>query len=689
MDDIHLNSPIRLLRGIGTSRELALNKKNIYIVQDVLNYMPRIYRDTRNILTVSQVYNVLTQKAFTQGFDIHITKAIVGQVTKIKQIRTPLKKMYVTEIELQDMKTKDKLIIKYFNQRYIINTIKDGEKYVFWGRIKLIGSVATLFNPEFERFIALDKLKKFGKIMPIYPQSKLISQSFIRKLLYQTLPVIDKDVIEFIPTKLLNQNNFLSIKQSYKEIHFPNSLEQLKKAYARLATQEFLELLANRPNTYKTTKGIFQKDPNLKLRISKHIKNILTKLPYKLTNDQLRAIQDILNNYSKGNQSVFLYGDVGAGKTLVFLILAIAFLKAKQSSVLVAPTTILAYQHYETFNKLTSLFQIQNQLQVITSKTKSLSNTNNHQIIIATQAIFYKDSFVKNLKQLALIAFDEEQRFGTNQRLQLLNKKEITPYYLGLSATPIPQTLAQAFLGYTKAIYIRNKPFKSQIKTYTIRLARLNELLTWLKKQLKKGEQAYIVFPRIEPTENTINIQDYKDQIIKLLKPYKVEIVHGKIKGKDRILSEFAKGNISVLISTSLIEVGIDAPKASIIIILGAEQFGLSQLHQLRGRVGRRGQQGFCFVIPSVTAPQTAVQRLQKFSAINDGIKLAKLDLELRGPGEIFNGIEQTGLNKLKIASPQNYKLMKISLDIFNELNEKDIKILKYIYHGKGSRQTI
>ncbi len=674
-----LNTSITKLKGVGEKTEKSLKKKNITTIKELINWYPKKFLDTRKIYSVSEIYKLLDKKGNIFSNFIGITKPVYGQIIQVDLFTTPRRKIKILELKIQDPKTKDKLIIQYFNQPYLAKIFKINQKYIFFGKILKKGVTAYLTNPTYEKYSK--RLLKFGRITPIYVnKSKYITNNKLRKLIYQTIPLLEK-IPEFIDKKTIEQNNLIPISQAFLSIHFPKNIQVLQKAIKRLQIQELLELL-NQEKGHSLNKNL-QVLPKIEIsnflqEYTKIIKQLEYNVNFKLTQQQKQIINDIINALDTENQSIFLYGDVGAGKTIIFLILTMLFLQAGYNVLFMAPTKILAEQHYKNAGKLFKDLNLKFKIQQAHRITKNTNHAFKSTLIIGTTKLLFLTNQIIN--NVGLIGIDEEHKFGVKHRQELITKytKENTPYVISMSATPIPRTLAHNFYGFNKSFYLTTTPFSKKIITKLSNIDKLNEIFAWLKNKLtNKKEQAYIVLPRILSENYEINIQEFAPIIKEWLSPIKTEILHGLIPQEKQIqiAQEFKQNKIKALISTSLIEVGIDSPNASIIIILGAEMFGLAQLHQLRGRVGRHGQKSYCILVPSPNITEKNIERLQLFTKIKDGLQLARLDLKLRGPGTVLAGTQQTGLNKTKIANLYDFNTMKKALAIYNNLKNQKIDI--------------
>ena len=655
---------------VGNKTFKIFAKKNIRTLWDLWNYFPYKYEDTSNIYTISSILNKLI--SFKDLFLGNLPKlTIKGVVDEITSFYSRTKKLII-KATITDPKTKDKIYAIWFNQKYILSNLKKGQEYVFYGKAKKLGATFELQAPLYE---ATNKqLVHLGRLTPVYSQISNISTKYIRRIFLNIRSTYNQ-FTEYIPYNLLQEFDLIKISDAYLKIHFPLNKADIRKAYYRLAIQELLELLLSK-------KEIKQVKNTKYLNLPSYTE-IIKYSPFKLTNDQQKAIKHLLDYAKKGQNDIFLYGDVGAGKTLVFFLVALGFLKEKYNVILMAPTSTLAYQHFNTIQKLqNNIKDIDFDIQLITAKNKKkIVKADKPTIFIGTHALLHRNYETKF--RFGFVTVDEQHKFGTLQRdtLKSINKDNLMPFFLTMSATPIPRTLALTFYGYKQAIYIKEKPKgRKPIKTHLVPQDKISDLLEWIKNKVKEGEQAYIVFPLIEEDFFNFGLLAWHDALKEgIFKDIKLGLLHGKLSEtkKQKVMEDFVAGKIQILLSTTVIEVGIDVPNANIITILGAERLGLAQLHQLRGRVGRSDKQAYCFVV----GPK--IPRLVYFTKHQDGLALAKFDLKNRGPGDIAQGIEQAGWKKLKLASLNNFYLVNKAISLFQKLQENNIQIRNYIMLSK------
>lgn len=636
------DSEITEIKGIGSKQANYFNKLGIFNIRDLLFYVPFRYQDTSSVLTI---------KEFKE-------KGEGTFLAQIEDVKTTYFRKKITTVKVKD--DTGKLNLTYFNQSYLKNTLEKETIYLFNAKITEKSGRKSIYNPKFEKFKEdPSQQTHLGKWIGIYPESKGITSRVIRtkiKLLENDI----EDVIEDpLKTSYLKKFEFLDLPNSVKKIHFPNNENDIDLARRRLSFDEMLRV------AFKIEDQILKrkKEKSVGMKIeSKYLNKFIKSLPYKLTNDQSKTMEEILEDTTKKiPMNRLLNGDVGSGKTIVSAISILNTIKNGYSCILIAPTTVLAQQHYDTFNTLFKNFKIDIELCI---STKKIIKKADNKLIIGTHAILYE----KNLpKDLNLVVIDEQHRFGVEQREYFKKKNKVSPHYLTMTATPIPRSLTEIFFGGLDVSEIREKPKnRKEIKTYFTPFSKRQDCFKWIKESIEKSKnsnQAFIIYPLIEESEKlsakaVLTEFEYLKTVFKGLK---VEFLHGRLKGKEKeqLLKDFTKKKINILISTTVIEVGIDIPDATIMVIEDAERFGLAQLHQLRGRVGRSNKESYCFVIPSsnVEKDSSAEDRLKYFTKHLSGFEVAEYDLQSRGPGEVY-GIKQSGIPNFKVASIHDIELL-------------------------------
>ncbi len=641
---IDLNKDIQYVKGIGPKKSQKLNKLNIFTLKDLLYYFPRQFEDRNNLKKIIQLGN--NEKAT-------IKVVIAGVSTS-----SPRKGMDITKVDVRDETGYAKLV--FFNQPYIKNTFKCGDTILVFGKIKKEFKNIELSCCEVEHLT--NSPKNTCKVMPIYPLTYGVSNKEIISIIKNVLSDKELKIKEYLPQRIIEKYKLCSIDYAVRNIHSPSSKEALKIALYRIVFEEFLILqlgLFMFKNGANEAEGI-------KFEESKKLHSILKSLPFKLTGAQDRALSEIIDDMQcEKAMNRLVQGDVGSGKTVVALLaLANCVLNGYQGA-LMAPTEILAEQHYISLTETLESFGIKVELLVgsLTKKQKEkvLEKVKNNEvdILIGTHALIEDKVEFDNL---GLVITDEQHRFGVRQRSKLSEKGE-NPDILVMTATPIPRTLALILYGDLDISIIDElPPGRQPIETIAVDKSKRDRAYNSLvRKEVEKGRQVYIVCPLVEESE-AIEAKAAVDLVEELRLEYftdlRVGLLHGKMKGseKDTIMKSFKNKEIDILVSTTVIEVGVNVPNATLMIIENAERFGLAQLHQLRGRVGRGKHKSYCILIYA-SKSEVCTQRMSIMQETNDGFKISEKDLEIRGPGEFF-GTRQHGLPELKVANI--FKHMKI-----------------------------
>ena len=543
------------------------------------------------------------------------------------------------------------MTLRWFNMPFIHKIILVGQELIIFGKVKKSGSRLIIDHPEFEVISSKNEDTShihLGRITPIYPLPGGISQRPLRSAIYNILSLIEESEFnEILPE---GSTTIISRSEAINQIHFPESEQILKAARHSLALEEFFILQLNvayRKSRHKNLEGCIHAGSG------KLISPFLASLPFSLTDAQSRCVNEIHQDMKDPKpMNRILQGDVGSGKTLVAVCAILQAIESESTAVLMAPTQILAEQHYSVLSRWLSPLGID--ITLFTSKKKisaesSLFDKLSARVIVGTHALLYQSS---EIKDLGLVVIDEQHKFGVSQRQKLINRGS-APDVLVMTATPIPRTLTLTVYGDLDVSVIDELPGgRGKIKTY-LRDAKkhLDEAINFLKSQIEDGRQAYIVYPLIEDSDklDVSSVEGEFENWIKYLKPHNCKLIHGKLKAeeKDQIMNRFRGGEISALISTTVIEVGVDVPNASVMYIFNAERFGLAQLHQLRGRIGRGEHTSYC-VLMTKKPSSDAREKLKVLEQSSDGFVIADADLKIRGPGEIL-GKAQSGLDGLKL----------------------------------------
>ena len=663
MTQLSLNDPITSLRGIGESQSKKYSKLNIYTIRDLLFHIPFRYRDTSEILTIED-FKYLEEGTF------------LAQILETRNVYTRTGKV-LTKVKVAD-KYGSTLDISFFNQSYLTKTFKKGQWYIFDGKISYKGKIKNLYNPKYEKYTgAISEQKHLGKIIGIYHETEGLSSRAIRNNIIPLEKEISNLIQDPLPISITQKENLLPLADSIKEIHFPESKDTLLKARERLQLDEMLKIAIQIEKDKKEK----EKYKSIPIVEDKELtKDFLNSLPFELTSDQQKSIKEIVKDISKKKpMNRLLNGDVGSGKTVVAALAVLQCIRNNFSAIVLAPTTVLANQHFDTFNKLLSPFEID--VQIWTSARKGKPKSPNS-LIIGTHAVLYKSDIPENLN---LVIVDEQHRFGVEQREKLLKVGKTIPHYLTMTATPIPRSLTEVVFGSVDVSTIKEKPkMQKDITTKYVPYYKREDCFKWVNKKIKESnfkQQAFIVYPLIEESytlDAKAVLTEFQNLKNIYFKDINIELMHGRLKEKEKadILERFRKKEINVLVSTSVIEVGIDMPNATIMIIEDAHRFGLAQLHQLRGRVGRGEMESYCFVIPSKNEEKNpeVVDRLKYFALHSSGFDVAEYDLQRRGPGEVY-GIKQSGIPQFKIASLTDINMFKKAKRVAKQLVDSNIDL--------------
>lgn len=628
---------LETIEGIGPKTKELLNKIKIYTVEDLLNYYPYRY----DIIKRSDLSNL------SDGDKIIIDGIVEGQPTTI-YINKSLKKM-IFRISTKTMI----LNVTLYNRAHLYQDLKSGKE------VTIIGKYNKLKNTVIVSDIRFGLLPPSAKIEPIYYTTEGLTVKQISKFEAIALEN-DYDVIDLVPRYIEEKYNLMNKKSAIKNIHVPEDILLLKKARQRIKYEElFMYVLKINYLKNKINNDNLAIERNIdKDKLDKFIKS----LPFELTLDQDKAVNDIINDLSiKKRMNRLLQGDVGSGKTVIALIAVYANYLSKYQSALMAPTEILAVQHYEEAKKIFSKYKLN--IALLTSSTSNKDKKTIYEelengkidLIIGTQALIQEN--VK-YKKLGLVITDEQHRFGVNQR-DTFKSKGISPDVLSMSATPIPRTYALTIYGDTDVSSIKSKPKgRKEIITVFKKEKDITDVLEMMKKELELNHQIYVVAPMID-TESDSEKESVYDLEEKMNKAFgkisKIGIIHGKLdpKDKDKVMKDFEKNKINILISTTVIEVGVNVPNASMIVIFNANMFGLSTLHQLRGRVGRGDTQSYCVLVA-----KESEERLRFLENTSDGFEISEYDFQTRGEGDLF-GTRQSGELGLKMANiKRDFKML-------------------------------
>ncbi len=573
---VDLEKDIQFIKGVGPNRATLLNKIGIHNLKDLITYFPREHEDRGKARGIAEL---------AHGEEALICAYPIGRINEVR-IR---KNLLLCKLIVRD--ETGSCQITWYNQPYLKNIFKPNIRYKFFGRVSRIGGKIEMQSPVYE---PEESNKSTGKIIPIYPLTYSLTQNTIRKIIEEGLKEVLGNLDEVLPEYMIKKYNLDDYNTAIKQIHFPDDFESFNKARKTLAFEELFSMqlaLLRLKNKYETNK------PGIKFSKEAKMSDVVNSLPFKLTKAQLRVLEEIDRDMESSKpMNRLLQGDVGSGKTVVALISAYKAIKSGYQAVIMAPTAILATQHLESFNDILKNFGIRCELLIsgISKKKKEdiLERLKKGEIdiLIGTHAVL-EENVVFN--RLGLVVTDEQHRFGVRQR-SIIVEKGNNPDVLVMTATPIPRTLALILYGDLDISIIDElPPNRKKIETYAVTKGMEQRVNNFIAKNINEGRQCYIVCPLVEENEeiDAKSVMEIYENYKKNIFPnYRVEYLHGKMKPKekDSIMEEFKNGNIDILISTTVIEVGVNVPNSNIMVIENAERFGLAQLHQLRGRVGRR-----------------------------------------------------------------------------------------------------
>ncbi len=681
---MNLETPIEKIPKIGEVYQKRLRRLGIKNVKDLLWHFPYKYEDFSEIIPISEIK--LNEKC-----------CIKGKVLDIKNNKTWKKKLTVTEALVQDETSPIRIV--WFNQPYIIKTLTPGTVACFTGKVSLRKNEVYLNNPAYEKITSKSELIHTGRIIPVYPLTFGLTSRWLRYVMKDVLS--SQNIKETLPERILKENNFLPIEKALWEIHFPETISSAKKARERFAFEELLliQLLVLKEKFRLKGKQAFKIPINTDL-----MKEFTSSLPFKLTDSQKKSIWQILKDTEKSSpMSRLLEGDVGSGKTVVSVMAALNTVKAGYQVALMAPTEILAKQHFKKFHQFLDNFKVkialltgkEDKVTAIKLKNEVLEISRRKileklkkgeiDILIGTHALIQDK--VK-MKKPGLVVVDEQHRFGVEQRAKLANSENNIPHLLSMTATPIPRTLALTLYGDLDLSLIDEMPKnRKKVKTFVIPPKKRESTYEFIEKEIKKGRGVFVICPRIEASEKEIDNswsdvkaveEEYEKLKEKIFPNFKIEMIHGKIKTKEKekIMKKFKEGEIDILVSTSVVEVGIDVPRATVMIIEGSDRFGLAQLHQFRGRVGRSDLQSYCFLFTQSSSLKTK-KRLKALISSNNGFELAEKDMKIRGPGQLY-GTRQWGIPDLAMDNLKNLKLVEKTRKIAKDILREDFQLKKY-----------
>jgi len=687
---LKLETNIRYVKGVGPKIASRLAKLNIETIADIINHYPFRHED----------YSQITPIELAQpGKKV----TLIGNIKKITSNYTRSAKQKTIQTAILEDET-GQIDLVWFNQPYLKKNLQPPKLVSVSGKINQRNNQLQIIYPDYEilnnknekidNTIGVNLTKDTGRLVPIYPTTQGISSKYLRKIISLVLPKVKDQIIENLPLETLANNKLISKNKAILEIHFPENKKALHQARYRLAFEELLIIHLKKLQKKQNWKK--QKNSPIMSKKIKVLKRFLYTLPFELTQAQKNAIAEITNDINKKQaMNRLLQGDVGSGKTVVAAVAALQTVKNNYQAVLMAPTEILAQQHYHNLSKMLQPFEINCQLLTSSHKPSSPSSKD---LIIGTHALIHQYA---NFIQVGLVIIDEQHRFGVTQRGKLIKKAQIAdkdnlfPHVLTMTATPIPRTITLTIYGDLDVSTLDElPPGRMPVKTYLVPSRKRQKCYQWIKSKIKKGHQGFIICPLVEESENLESVKSATDEYHRLSQRIfpnvNLGLLHGQMKSsqKENVLQQMNRGEIDILVATPVVEVGIDIPNANFMIIETANRFGLAQLHQLRGRIGRGNKQAYCFLFAQKIGKK-AKKRLVAMENITNGLKLAEIDLKIRGPGEIY-GTKQHGYLELKIASYNDIEMIKKTRQAAAKILTKSPNLDKYpqlkqtIYNGQA-----
>lgn len=641
---LHLDSPVQYIKGIGPKRARYFSKVGVETVHDLIRLVPRRYIDYSTIVNINDL-------------KLNDEATVIGKIQAIEARRTR-KRMNLMTLLLRD--ATGSVTVKWFNRPDLKTRFKIGDSLLVSGKITFYRS-HQFINPIYEIIgDEEDGQARKGAIIPIYPLTEGLSIWDIRRAVKTALAECLSEVSEILPQPLIERNRLLSIKRAIGYLHFPEDMAKAKEARKRLVYDEFFffELtLAQRKAKSQERVGNSLKEKGTLT------KKFMERLPFEMTPGQLKALFEIVTDMERTRpMNRLLQGDVGSGKTVVSLYAVLIAIENNYQAVLMAPTEILAEQHYLVLQELLTSVGIKPYLLTGSIKGKERNlilediASGKAALVLGTHALIEEEI---TFRKLGLVVVDEQHRFGVMQRAALVNKGA-DPDFLVLSATPIPRTLALTLYGDLDISIIKDKPPKrGEVVTRIVKSKEKIPTFDFIREILAKGYQAFVICPIIEKSEVTDlrSVQEATEEIRKAFPDFSVGVIHGRLNSQERIqiMNDYRIGRIAILVATTVVEVGVDIPNATIMVIEHPERFGLAQLHQLRGRIGRGAQRSYCFLILSRYLQAETYERIEFFANNNDGFALAQKDVKLRGPGEVL-GKRQHGLPDINIGDLEHDK---------------------------------
>ena len=668
-----LDIDIQFLKGVGPNKKAKLNKLDIFTVEDLLNYFPLKYENRRMVVNIIDA--------------VDESKCLM----KVRLFEQPKKSVLRKNMSIIKAVLRDDtgfITVTFFNQDFIMDKLTEGQEYYIFGTVKSAYGKIEMTNPEIE---LCEKDWKANKITPVYGLTYGLTNNELTKLMKNALELYYDKIEDVIPGQIREKQNLIFRKNAIKSLHFPENGKKYTLAKRTMAFEKLLIMQLGLLSIKSSLRNTFTGNA---INNSTLAQKLIKSIPYELTNAQKKVINEIIEDMGcKKPMNRLIQGDVGSGKTVVAVYALLSAVSSGYQASMMAPTEILAQQHYDTIMEYIKTADIDVNVSFLSGSTKPkdkneiLKKLKNGEtdIVVGTHALIEKGVEFNNI---GLVVTDEQHRFGVRQRAMLSNKGS-NPDILVMTATPIPRTMALMFYGDLDiSIIDEMPPGRQKIITHVIKQNEKVKAYDFIKKQVSEGRQAYIVAPLVEESES-LELDSAVEIFNELKNNYfsglKLGLLHGKMNNKDKeeVMNEFYSGTINVLVSTTVIEVGVNVPNSVIMLVLNAERFGLAQLHQLRGRVGRGSHQSYCILVNESRSKKSA-ERMNILKKTNDGFLIAEEDLKIRGPGDFF-GTRQHGLSKYEIQNIINdvevvQKVQNLSKEILSEnpsLEGSDYKNLK------------
>ncbi|MDP2735552.1 MAG: ATP-dependent DNA helicase RecG [bacterium] len=677
---MQFSTPLSEVPRIGPVYEKRLKAMGITNVRDLLFHFPRTYQD----------FSVITPISKTREGEEYCLKGTLGE---LREVRTYRKRVSLVETMVSD--ATGTLRVVWFNQPYLKDSLRQGQEVYLAGKVIRDKNGVHLSSPSFEK--AEGTPIHTARLVPVYQESRNISSKWLRSVIHMLLrdlpPLQDP-----LPASLLKEQGLISLKDALLNIHFPESNEAAELSRKRFSFEELFHIslfvLTERKKLARVKAPVVPFNPEM-------LKRFVSKLPYQLTDAQKKAAWHIVKDMEKPRpMNRILQGDVGSGKTVVAAMAALSAVKAGFQVAFMAPTEILAQQHFKTVGEALAPFKMtiglltgksdrfispklpKDFIEISRSKLLERTKEGSMDVLIGTHALIQDKVKFANL---ALVVIDEQHRFGVRQRKKLQRREDLVPHFLSMTATPIPRTLAMTVYGDLDPTLIDELPKgRKKIETRIVPPEKRNEAYEFIGKQVQEGRQVFVICPRIEKTENetALEMKAVKEEHEKLSKEVfpdlEVAMLHGKMGApeKEQVMRKFKRGKTDIMVATSVVEVGVDVQNASVMMIEGAERFGLAQLHQFRGRVGRSGHQSYCLLLSESGSAKTK-QRLKALLESENGFALAEQDLKLRGPGD-FAGAKQWGLPDFAMENLANLPLVQKARDAAEKLLDEDLSLRKH-----------